>query len=134
MSSNEIFALRKQGRSAEALEMARAEYSQNESDVWFLRAYAWALYDHAKRLVDAYETKQLSPTALNGQLSPYMREFAKIANPLRGDSAFSQMLRLAGKASKDWQDFLGFARWAGINDFPDEDSAPFVNQQGKTRK
>lgn len=132
MSSNEIFALRKQGRSAEALEMARAEYSQNESDVWFLRAYAWALYDHAKRLVDAYETKQLSPTALNGQLSPYMREFAKIANPLRGDSAFSQMLRLAGKASKDWQDFLGFARWAGINDFPDEDSAPFVNQQGKT--
>jgi hypothetical protein len=81
MSSNEIFALRKQGRSAEALEMARAEYSQNESDIWFLRAYAWALYDHAKKLVDCYEAKQVFPAAHNAQLTPYMREIAKIAGP-----------------------------------------------------
>jgi tetratricopeptide (TPR) repeat protein len=131
VSSSEIFALRKQGRSADALEMARVEYPEKASDIWLLRAYAWALYDHAKKLVDAYEAKQLSPTALSGQLTPYMREFAKIANPLRGDSTFSQMLRLAGKASKDWQEFLGFARWAGVNDFSDEDSVSFVNDQGK---
>lgn len=132
MSSTEIFALRKQRRSAEALEMARAQHPNNADDIWFLRAYAWALYDHAKNLVDAYEAKQLSPTALSGQLSPYMREFSKIASPLRRDSAFSQMLRLAGKASKDWQDFLGFARWAGVSDFSEEDKAPYVNEQGKT--
>lgn len=132
MSSSEIFALRKQGHSTEALEMARAEHPNNADDIWFLRAYAWALYDHAKKLVDAYEAKQLSPTVLTGQLTPYMRELAKIASSLRGDSAFSQMLRLAGKASKDWQGFLGFSRWAGVNDFSEEDKASFVNNQGKT--
>lgn len=131
MSSSEIFTLRKQGRSADALEMARTEYSQNTSDIWSLRAYAWALYDHAKKLVDAYEANQLSPSALSNKLTPYMREFAKIASALRGDSTFSQMLRLAGKVSKDWQEFLGFARWAGVKDFSIEDSASFVNDQGK---
>jgi tetratricopeptide (TPR) repeat protein len=132
VSSNEIFALRKQGRAAEALELARKNHPRNATDIWFLRAYAWTLYDHAKKLIDAYEAKQLAPTALSSQLTPYMREFARIAGPLRRDSTFSQMLRLAGKASKDWREFLGFARWAGISDFAEEDKAAFVNDQGKS--
>ena len=132
MSSSEISALRKQGKSFEALELARTEYPENSDDIWFSRQYAWALYDHVKNLVDAYESKQLSPTALSGQLTPYMREFAKIARPLRGDSSFSQMIRLAVQVSKDWQVFLGFARWAGISDFSEKDKAVFVNDQGKT--
>ncbi|MBS9715919.1 DUF7017 domain-containing protein [Pseudohalocynthiibacter aestuariivivens] len=65
------------------------------------------------------------------QMSPYMREFSQMASPLRGDSAFSQILRLAGKVSGDWQDFLSFARWAGVDDFASEDMAPFTNDQGK---
>ncbi len=60
-----------------------------------------------------------------------MREFCVVASPLRGDSAFSQMLRLAGKVSKDWQNFLPLARWAGTNDFPSEDKVPFLNDQGR---
>lgn len=132
MSSKEIFALRKEGRSAEALEMARSDYPENSGDIWLLRAYSWALYDHVKKLVDSYEAKQLSPAALTSKLSPYMREFAKIGDPLRKDSAFSQMLRLAGKVSDDWQQFLGFARWVGVNDFSEDDKAPFVNEKGKT--
>jgi len=132
VSSGEIFALRKQKRYAEALDLARSEYPQNTADVWFLRAYAWALYDHAKEIVDRYEAKQLSPAALSGQLSPYMREFARMADALRGDSAFSQVLRLAGKVSKDWSEFLRFARWVGNEHFSDEDKKPFVNEAGKT--
>ncbi|MEY4562768.1 MAG: hypothetical protein RLZZ618_2045 [Pseudomonadota bacterium] len=132
MSSNEIFALRKQGRAAEALEMARTEYESHANDVWFLRAYAWVLYDQAKKLVEDYEQKRLSAGALNGKLTPCMREFTVIAGPLRKDSAFSQMIRLAGKVSKDWQWFLAFACWAGVDDFSDEDKAAFVNDQGKT--
>jgi tetratricopeptide (TPR) repeat protein len=132
VSSKEIFALRKQKRSAEALELARAGYQQNASDIWFLRAYAWTLYDRAKSIVEAYEAKQLSPTALTAQLTSYMREFARMGNPLRGDIAFSQMIRLAVDASKAWQKFLGFARWAGISDFSDDDKAPYVNDQGKS--
>ncbi|MFT8232365.1 DUF7017 domain-containing protein [Pseudomonas guariconensis] len=132
MSSGEIFALRKQKRYAEALGLARSEYPQNTSDVWFLRAYAWALYDHVKEIVDRYEAKQLSPAALSGQLSPYMREFSQMADALRGDSAFSQFLRLAGKVSKDWAEFLKFARWVGNEHFSDEDKKPFINEAGKT--
>lgn len=132
VSSSEIFALRKQGRRAEALEMARTEYEKDTADVWFLRAYAWPLYDHVKQLVDAYEAKELSQTALNERMTPYMREFARMANSLRGDSAFSQMLRLAVKVSKDWHDFLAFAKWAGINDFSEKDKASYVNEQGKS--
>lgn len=132
MSSFEIFELRKQGRSAEALEMARVEYSRNTTDIWLLRAYAWALYDQTKHLVDQYEAKQLSPSALSSQFSPCMREFARMADPLRGDVAFSQILRLAAAVSKEWREFLGFARWAGIHDFSVEDKKPFVNEQGKS--
>jgi len=132
VSSTEIFALRKKGQTAQALEMARVEYPANVADPWFLRAYGWALYDHAKKLIDAYEAKQLSPGALSGQLSPYMREFARMADALRGDTTFSQMLHLAGRASKDWNEFLGFARWAGVQDFSEEDKKPFINESGKT--
>jgi hypothetical protein len=132
VSSTEIFALRKKGQTAQALEMARVEYPANAEDLWFLRAYGWALYDHARKLVDAYETNQLSPSVLSGKFSPYMREFARMANTLRGDTTFSQMLRLAGKVSKDWDEFLGFARWAGTQDFSEEDKKPFVNESGKT--
>ena len=132
MGSNEIFALRKQGRSAQALEMARAEHPSNADDLWFQRAYGWALYDHVKKLVDAYEEKQLSASGLDAQLTPYMREFARMATALRGDAVFSQMLRLAGKVAKDWRDFLAFARWAGIDSFSEDDKKPFVNPAGKT--
>lgn len=132
MSSKQIFALRKQKLIAEALEMARAGYPNNATDVWFLRAYAWSLYDHVKNIVDSFEAKQLSPLALSSKLTPHMREFAAIADPLRKDSAFSQMLRLAGKVAKEWDEFLGFAQWAGVDDFSDEDKAPFINDQGKT--
>ncbi|THD09649.1 DUF7017 domain-containing protein [Rhodanobacter lindaniclasticus] len=132
MGSREIFALRKQGRSDEALAMARAEFSQNKDDVWFLRAYAWPLYDKAKALVERYETKTLPAAALSGQFEALMHEFADIADPLRGDPAFSQMLRLVGKVSRDWGDFLLFARWAGLEGFSPEDKQPFVNSEGKT--
>lgn len=131
-TSAEIFALRKQGRSKDALELARTAYPQNAADIWMARAYAWALYDQIKTIVESFEQKQLSPHDLGEQLTPYMREFTKFGDPLRKDSCFSQMIRLAGKASKGWQDFLGFARWAGVEDFAEEDKAPFVNDQGKT--
>jgi len=131
VGSKEIFALRKQGQHSEALKLARVEYAENEGDIWFLRAYAWSLYDHLKKLVDAYEAKHLAASSLSQQISPYMREFSQMASLLRGDSAFSQVLRLAGKVSRDWEDFLIFAQWAGIDDFSLEDKEPFINDQGK---
>lgn len=132
MSSNRIFALRKEKRSAEALELARAEYPKNQDDIWMQRAYAWVLYDHVNQLVDAHESKELSAAAFDSQMSRYIREFSRMGNPLRGDGTFSQIIRLGVKASKDWQEFLLFARWIGFDDFAKADKEPFVNDQGKT--
>ena len=132
MTSDIIFKLRKQGRSSEALDVARQNYEANARDVWFLRAYAWVLYDQMKDVVGRYAAGHLSTTELNNQFTPSMREFVKFADLLRRDTAFSQMLRLAGKVSKDWREFLGFARWAGTEDFSDDDRQPFVNDKGKT--
>lgn len=130
MDSREIFGLRRAGKSAEALEAARAGLSGREDDLWFLRAYAWVLYDQAKQIVEDHERKRISDSAMANRISPCMREFAKMAAPLREDTAFSQMLRLAGKVSRHWPDFLAFAQWAGIDGFPAEDRAPFVTDDG----
>ena len=132
MGSSEIFALRRSGKSAEALELARAEFAEHSSDLWFLRAYGWALYDLANKAVSAFESKSISAATLARQLTPCLREFAKIGAPLRGDGTFSQMLRLATKVGKDLPAFLPFARWAGIESFSDEDKTPYVNAEGKT--
>lgn len=131
MDSKEIFGLRRAGKSAEALEAARSGLSGREDDLWFLRAYAWVLYDQVKKIVDEYEQKRLSDSAMANRISPFMREFSKMATPLRGDTAFSQMLRLAGKVSRHWPDFLAFSQWAGIDNFPDEDRAPFITDDGR---
>ena len=134
MSSSEIFRLRKQGHSREALTLARQLFAEDEKtdDIWLLRAYAWAIYDHVSAIVERYEAKQLSPGAMMGQLTPYMREFSRMGNALRGDTAFSQILRLAGNVSRDWSEFLAFAKWVGTSSFSDEDKKPFVIEQGKT--
>lgn len=131
MDSREIFGLRRAGKSAEALEAARASLSGRESDLWFLRAYAWVLYDQAKQIVEDHERKRISDTAMANRISPNLREFSQMAAPLREDTAFSQMLRLAGKVSRHWPDFLAFAQWAGIDGFPAEDRAPFVTDDGR---
>lgn len=132
MTSDLIFKLRKQGRSSEALDLARQNFEANARDVWFLRAYAWVLYDQMKDVMGRFEEGHLSATELSNQFTPIMREFVRFADLLRRDTAFSQMLRLAGKVSKDWREFLGFARWAGTDDFSDEDRLPFLNDNGKT--
>lgn len=100
--------------------------------LWFLRAYAWPLYDYAKHLVDSHEKGSLFAASFSGQLSACMRESAKIGEPLRVDMAFTQMCRIAAAAAKDWREFLGFAYWAGVDDFSDDDRKPYVNEQGKT--
>jgi tetratricopeptide (TPR) repeat protein len=131
MGAKEVRDLRKQGRSREALELARAEIEHYREDVWFLRAYAWALYDMVKKPIEDFEENQLSPTSMASRITPFMKEFSQIGGPLRKDIAFSQMLRVAGKASKAWPDFLHFARWAGVDDFDPEAAQPYVTPEGK---
>lgn len=130
MSSKEIFALRRQNQFAQALAMARREYPSNSNDIWFIRAYAWCIFDHVKKIVTDYESNRMPPSFLSGQISPFMQEFSQIGLPLKGDGCFSQMLNLANKAAKDWDEFLYFAKWAGLDCFSDEDKKPYITESG----
>ncbi|MDO4700586.1 MAG: hypothetical protein Q4A69_07885 [Moraxella sp.] len=130
MSSKEIFALRRQGQSGEALNLARQQYLNFQNDEWFIRAYGWALYDHVKKIVQDYENGQIYAAVLNNQLSPLMQEFSRIGNPLRRDMCFSQFLTLANKVAKDWNEFLYFARWVGVDSFSDDDEQPYTTDNG----
>ena len=47
--SKTVFALRKQGRTQEALELGRQVYLQNKSDSWNVRALGWSLHDAIKK-------------------------------------------------------------------------------------
>ena len=132
MGSKEIFELRRAGQSAEGLRMARAEFQPGMDDVWFLRAYAWCLYDAAKPFAEAGDGGPGGARELNGQFTPLMREFARMGDPLRKDMSFSCMLRLAGKVARDWPEFLAFAKWSGVDDFEGKDCLPEQTPSGKT--
>lgn len=129
MLSREIFALRKQNTN-QALAMTRSEYPNNMTDDWFLRAYAWCIFDQVKMIVQNYEHRNISGFQLSNQMSPFMREFANFGANLKGDMCFSQMLNLANKASKEWNEFLQFSHWAGLDCFSDDDKEPYTAESG----
>ena len=52
MSSQEVFALRKAGRIDEAVAMGRQVYAANPTDLWNLKALAWALHSAIKQESD----------------------------------------------------------------------------------
>lgn len=131
MGSKEIFALRKQDTN-QALAMARNKFQNNNNDIWFIRAYAWCIFDQVKLIVQNYENTHLSGFQLSNQISPFMREFANIGFPLKGDMCFSQMLNLANKVSRGWNEFLSFAYWAGLDCFSDDDKKPYTTENGNT--
>jgi tetratricopeptide (TPR) repeat protein len=132
VGAKDIFELRKAGKLDEALRAARTEHARDPKDTWILRAYGWVLYDYVKKATDAFEAKQLSASGLSHRITPYMKEFSSFGDLLRRDTCFSQMVRLAVKASGAWDDFLIFAHWAGTEDLDPEGNRPFVNEDGKT--
>lgn len=69
MSAQEIFALRRQGNCEQALQLARQEFinTANQQDEWFIRAYAWVLYDFANKIAQNYKNNRISSTQLNQQ-------------------------------------------------------------------
>ena len=47
-NSRDIFALRKAGKLAEALELGRTELRDNPADPWVIRGMGWVLHDLIK--------------------------------------------------------------------------------------
>ncbi len=131
MGFQEIMALRKEGRHQEALALARSEYAAGARDVWTLRAYGWCLYDAVKAIGAVLESETGQLGASLERLTRILREFAAMAEPLRRDKAFSNVLRLTIKVARMWPSFLGFAKWAGIDSFETADTQPTTAADGK---
>ena len=131
MDFSEYMRFRRDGRSPEALELARAEFRAGNRDVWFLRAYAWCLYDAHKLLVEDLVSGTGQQDQLLEGVGALLREFAVMAEPLRRDMAFSKMLGLTLKVARVWPRFLGFAKWAGIDSFETADTQPTTAADGK---
>ena len=62
ITPQEVFALRKADKLAEALKHARDLYDSNAEDEWAVRALAWCLYDEVKRLRDGDAQGELNST------------------------------------------------------------------------
>lgn len=131
MSSQQITALRKQGQWPQALELARTSFATDQQDIWLLRAYGWVLHDQVKSLRQEYDSGKLGEADFSDQMTQSMREFARFGHAFRGDLLFSRMVSHAVSASKIWKEFLGFARWAGLDSFRAEDQIPYTPPAGR---
>ncbi len=120
MNSTDIFAMRRSGQKAEALAAVREHYPANREDEWYLRAYAWCLYDHVKDLGQRHVSKRISLSELNTAMDAAYREFMGFGRQIRMDSSFTMMTHAALKVHKDWTHFLGFAWWVKTPDFHED--------------
>lgn len=62
IGTQDVFALRKDGKLAQALPHARRLHAARPDDPWTVRALAWCLYDEIKRLQKAGGTEELKRT------------------------------------------------------------------------
>ena len=58
MDTSTVFALRKSGRLAEALELALQLYSEDSTDEWVQKALAWTLIDYCKKALTENDFNQ----------------------------------------------------------------------------
>jgi tetratricopeptide (TPR) repeat protein len=129
--SNEVFALRKSHKLAEALAKARECYAAAPNDVWTHRAYGWVLYDLIKHEVDEFEAKRVSPGHLANRFNAMLSEYRQFAEHVRPDLLHSRMLDQVLKGQRAWDGFLDFARWWGAEYLREEDRQPYIPPEGR---
>ncbi|WP_119157591.1 DUF7017 domain-containing protein [Caldimonas tepidiphila] len=132
--ASEISALRKGGRLAEALDLARAAHEASPRDPYLQRAYGWVLYDIVKLDVRDLENQRLPKGEFAHRFGLWMAEYQALDDLDRPGLLYSLMLNLAVKASRAWPGpgFLEFARWWGPQHLRAEDLQPYTPADGKT--
>lgn len=108
--SKTVFALRKQGRTQEALELGRQVYQQNKSDSWNVRALGWSLHDAIKK-AGQEKNAELQKTLI--------RELISMPVPSDDEILF--------KTCNFWKDRLG----AGIEDNEDLKNCSTLRKAGQ---
>lgn len=103
MSSREVFTLRKAGRIAEALAMARRDYAAHPGDPWNVKALAWSLHsavrteaDNGVKIAMAREFMEL-PLAADDELLQNVRAgMRRMAEPFTAELQAAREMALAG--------------------------------------
>jgi hypothetical protein len=131
VTAQTINALRKEGHSEEALELAREEYRSNPDDFYLQNAYGWAIHECLKKLAGEQQAQRIGPADAIIQLQGMLREYARLKAIRRPDLLHSMMLQKALKIGRDWPAMVRFLRWWDFGSFRDEDKLPFASSSGR---
>ena len=129
--SQQISALRKEGNLDEAEKLASSGFEENIDNKFFQSAYGWVIYFRLKNIPEDLQTKKNTHGKSISLLNYYIDIYAKLDLIDKPDLLHSMILMQVLKIDKDWERFLGFAKWWGVDNFREEDCKPLELVNGK---
>ncbi len=128
--SQQITALRKEGNLDEAEKLASSEFDENLDNKFFQSAYGWVIYFRLKNIPEDLQAKKITPGKSISLLNYYINLYAKLNLIDKPDLLHSMILTQVLKID-NWDRFLGFAKWWGVDNFREEDLKPLKLKNGK---
>ena len=128
--SQEITALRKEGRLDEAYTKGYEYLKSNAEDKYIASAVGWVLYEKVKNLVNQAKKSQFVNEDLPNNLRGILREYAKL-DLARPDLLFSLLLSQVLQFPKELEFLPKFIMWARISSFRTEDFQSQTGNDGK---
>jgi len=129
--SQQITALRKEGNLDDAEKLASSGFEDNMDNKFFQSAYGWVIYFQLKKIPEDLQAKKITHGKSISLLNYYINLYAKFNLIDKPDLLHSMILTQVLKIDKDWDRFLGFAKWWGVDNFRQEDYKPLELQNGK---
>lgn len=130
LPSQEITALRKEGKLEEAYTKGYELLGSNPEDKFLANAIGWVLYEKIKKIVTDAKKSQSINEELPKDLRKILLEYAKL-EVTRPDLLFSVLLFQVFQFPSELKFLPKFMMWAGVNSFRAED---FQSQTGNDDK
>ena len=129
--SQQITALRKDDKLDEAEKLASSEFEENADNKFFQSAYGWVIYFRLKNIIEDLQANKMNRGKSISLLNNYINLYAKLDLIDRPDLLHSMILMQVLKIDNDWDRFLGFAKWWGVDNFREEDFKSIEVKNGK---
>ena len=129
--SQQITALRKDDKLDEAEKLASSEFEENADNKFFQSAYGWVIYFRLKNIIEDLQANKINRGKSISLLNNYINLYAKLDLIDRPDLLHSMILMQVLKIDNDWDRFLGFAKWWGVDNFREEDFKSIEVKNGK---
>ena len=129
--SQQITALRKDDKLDEAEKLASSEFEENADNKFFQSAYGWVIYFRLKNIIEDLQANKINRGKSISLLNNYINLYTKLDLIDRPDLLHSMILMQVLKIDNDWDRFLGFAKWWGVDNFREEDFKSIEVKNGK---